>query len=324
MHVLAVVIPAYKPDFFRAALDSVVSQTDRRFRVYVGDDSGPPEIARICSEFSSAGVEIVYHRFEENLGRRSLTAHWNRCIALSGEPWVWLFSDDDVMAPDCVASIHAELSRGAGDDVLRFDTDVIDGRGRTLAVNPPHPDLETGADFIYARLRGERNSYVVEYVFRREAFDRAGGFPDYPVAWCADDVAWYSFAGGRPIRALPKGKVAWRASGINITDAKRKHQREKLEAGSRFLRFVRDEVAPSDRGGTRTAEDWRLAEERWWIGQVRYLMPLGPSLWPTVLRSSRGVWRRVGLGKLMTLAVWNAVAALRALRGGVRRLAQRG
>lgn len=324
MHVLAVVIPAYKPDFFRAALESVVGQTDRRFRVYVGDDGGPPEIAHICSDLSSSGVEIVYRRFEENLGRRSLTAHWNRCVALSSEPWVWLFSDDDVMAPDCVASIHEELSQGAGDDVLRFDTDVIDGHGKTIAVNAPHPSLETGGDFIYARLRAERNSYVVEYVFRREAFDRTGGFPDYPVAWCSDDVAWYSFAGGHAIRTLSQGRVQWRASGLNITDAKGKHQREKLEAGSRFLRFVRDEVAPRDQAGTRSPADWRRAEETWWVGQIRYLMPMGPSLWIPVLRASRGVWPRATVAKLASLAVWNAIATLKALRGVGRRLLRRG
>ena len=320
MHVLAIVIPAYKPDFFRAALDSVAAQTDRRFRVYVGDDGGPPEIGRICASFSATGVDIVYRRFDENLGGRSLTAHWNRCIALSEEPWVWLFSDDDEMAPNCVASIHEELSRNRNGNVLRFNTDVIDGRGKTLAVNASHPEVETGVDFLYARLQGERNSYVVEYVFRRDAFEREGGFPDYPVAWCADDVAWYSFSGGGEIRTLTNGKVRWRASGLNITDANRRHQREKLEAGSRFLRFVCDEVAPSDRSGSRAPDDWRRAEEHWWVDQIRYLMPLGPALWPRVLRASDGIWRRNGAGKVVTLAVWNVIATLRALRGVVRRL----
>ncbi len=316
-------IPAYKPEFFRAALESVVAQTDRRFRVYIGDDGGPPEIERICTDLSTSGVEIVYRRFDENLGRRSLTAHWNRCVALSSEPWVWLFSDDDVMAPDCVASIHEELAKGAAGDVLRFDTDVIDGQGKTLAENEPHPALETGVDFIYARLRGERNSYVVEYVFRRDAFDRVGGFPDYPVAWCSDDVAWYSFAGGLPIRTLSKGRVQWRASGLNITDAKRKHRREKLDAGSQFLRFVRDEVAPRDRAATRSPAAWRRAEEIWWIGQIRYLMPMGPSLWIPVLRASRAIWRRAGVAKLASLTLWNTIATFRALRGVGRRLLRR-
>jgi len=323
MHALAIVIPAYKPDFFRAALESVAAQTDRRFRVYVGDDAGPTEIRRITEEVAASGVDLVYRRFDENLGRRSLTAHWNRCVALSTEPWVWLFSDDDLMPEGCVAAVHEEIARPSAPSVLRFDTEVIDARGRTLAVNEPHPSTETGVDFIHARLNGERNSYVVEYVFRREAFDRSGGFPDYPVAWCADDVAWYEFSRGSEIRTLRGARIRWRASGLNITDAKRKNQREKLEAGSRFLGFVREEVEPADRSGRRSADDWRRARERWWIGQVRYLMPLGPALWPAVLRSADGVWGRNGAGRVATLGAWNALAALRRVRGVARRLAER-
>jgi len=319
MTVLAIVIPAYKPDFFRAALESIAAQTDRRFRVYVGDDCGPPELARACADLAARGIDVVHHRFDENLGSRSLAAHWNRCIALSDEPWVWLFSDDDVMAPDCVAAVHAALAKGQLDHVLRFDTEVIDRNGKTLATNPPHPPTETGTDFIYARLRGERNSYVVEYVFRRAAFERAGGFPDYPVAWCADDVAWYSFASGGVIRTLPAGRVCWRASGVNITDAKRRNQRAKLDAGRRFLAFVRERVAPGDTHSARSPNDWRDAAERWWVAQVRYLMPLGPSLWPRVLDSAKGVWRRAGATAVVTLAWWNAVATLRFLRGLARR-----
>jgi glycosyltransferase involved in cell wall biosynthesis len=324
MHTLAIVIPAYKPDFLRAALDSVAAQTDRRFRVYVGDDGAPPEVGAICatlsSSFAEAGVELVYKRFEENLGQRSLTAHWNRCIALSAEPWVWLFSDDDIMEPDCVASVYDELSKGRCGGLLRFNTEVIDARGRTRSPNAVHPEVETGVDFIYARLLGVRNSYVVEYVFRREAFDRAGGFPDYPVAWCADDVAWYDFSRGGEIRTLARGKVRWRASGLNITDAKRRNQREKIDAGSRFLRFVNNQVQPADRAENRSAEDWRRAAERWLLDQIRYLMPIGPALWPRVLASSRGVWRRSALGKVIRLTAWNATAAAHALRGAARRL----
>jgi hypothetical protein len=323
MNALAIVMPAYKPDFFRAALESVAAQTDRRFRVYVGDDAAPREIGRVVREMSPAmaarGIELVYRRFEENLGRRSLTAHWNRCIETSSEPWIWLFSDDDLMAPDCVASLYQALDRGEQAAVLRFDTEVIDANGSASAVNPPHPTRESGVDFLYARLNGERNSYVVEYAFRRDGFARMGGFPDYPLAWCADDVAWYELSRGSEIRTLPSGKVMWRASGLNITDAKRKNQREKLEAGARFLRFVRDVVEPADSSGARTAADWQRARERWWIGQVRYLMPIGPSLWPAVLRSAEGVWRREGAERLGTLGAWNAIATLRAGRGLVRR-----
>ncbi|SVA69461.1 uncharacterized protein METZ01_LOCUS122315, partial [marine metagenome] len=91
---LAIVIPAFKPDFFRATLESIVVQTDMRFQLYVGDDCGPPEIFEICSSFPD--LDLKYYRFPANLGSQSLTEHWNRCVALSSEPWVWLFADDDL------------------------------------------------------------------------------------------------------------------------------------------------------------------------------------------------------------------------------------
>jgi hypothetical protein len=84
---------------------------------------------------------------------------------------------------------------------------------------------------------------------------------------------------------------------------------------------VRERVAPSDSRGSRTSADWEDACERWWVGQVRYLMPIGPALWPKVLSSAEGVWRRKGLARVATLAWWNTVAALRSFRGLVRRAA---
>jgi glycosyltransferase involved in cell wall biosynthesis len=318
MHALAIVIPAYKPTFLRAALDSIAAQTDTRFRVYVGDDAAPAEVAEICASYGDGRVDLVYHRYDENLGRTSLTAHWNRCVRLSTEPWIWLFADDDVMEPACVARLYRELEGSAPSDLLRFDTTVIGARGDVLSENPPHPPVESGVDFIHARLIGERNSYVVEYVFRRDAFERAGGFPSYPVAWCADDAAWYLFSKGGRIRTLQGPRVLWRASGLNITDAKRANQREKLTAAAMFLRFVEEEIRPSDASGRSEAE-WRDAEERWYRGQVQYLLPIRPSLWGDVIRGSADIWRVPRWQKVMKLSLGGMGGWARQLRTSLTR-----
>ncbi len=318
MPALAIVIPAHRPDFFRETLESLAAQSDRRFRVYVGDDAGPPEIGALARDAATAGLDLVYHRFDENLGGRSLTAHWNRCVALSSEPWVWLFADDDVMGPGCVAGFHDACERDDAPSVLRFDTTVIDAESRLVRVNPRHPDRETGVDFVYARLAGERHSYVVEYVFRREAYDRAGGFPDYPVAWCADDAAWFLFADERGILTVRRDTVAWRASGRNISTTRTHHRAEKLTAAIDFLRFVEREVMPRDRAAWRTSEHWLRARERWFVEQLRYPVPVGPALWDQALGASRGLWRASLAHKVATLGLWNVRAKWRALLGTER------
>lgn len=304
---LAIVIPAYKPGFLRTALASVAAQTDRRFRLYVGDDAGPGEVADICAAYAASGEDITYHRFEANLGRTSLAAHWNRCIARTSEPWVWLFSDDDVMLPDCVAAIHAELPRAGDVDVLRFDSEVIDGQGRRLCTNPPHPQVESGADFIFERMFGRRRGYAVDHVFRRKAFDAAGGFPEYPFAWGSDYAAWFLFSRRGGIRTLRAGRVQYRETRQSISGANRRHQREKLRAHLQFLRFVEREVAAAD-GQQRSQEEWRRAMEHWFVGHTQYLMPVGPSLWAAILRESHRWWRRGMLSRARSLALWDARA----------------
>ena len=313
MHQLAIVVPAWKSDFFRSALESIQAQTDRRFTVYVADDGAPAEVGDICRTFDD--LELVYHRFEENLGGTSLVGHWNRAIERTSEPWVWLFGDDDEMHPECVARFYDALGDlDPGVSVLRFDTDVIDEAGRVRDRNTRHPGEEVGAEFIYDRLLGRRNSYVIEYIFRRSAFDHAGGFPDYPAAWCADDTAWFTFAAGHPIVTLPGPRVRWRASRVNITGANQSHQNEKIQAGRRFLDFVKTTVEPGD--AERTPEDWATARSRWFEDQVRYLSPLPGALLRDVIGPD-SPWARSRIERMVLAHMWTLRARV---RGAIRRL----
>jgi len=237
---------------------------------------------------------------------------------MTTEPWVWLFSDDDLMLPGCVAAIHDAIRRGAAADVLRFDTQVVDELGNRISLNPPHPVRESGADFIYERLLGRRQGYVVECVFRREAYEAAGGFPAYPAAWGADYAAWYLFSRRTGILTLNSGGVLYRRSAHSISGARRLYQRDKLDATLRFLGFVEREVMPAD-SRRRSREDWRRATQNWFLGQVHSLLPVGPSLWLAMVRASGEWWRRGWIPRLLSLSVWNVQRWIRHLGRAPRR-----
>ena len=82
---IAIVIPAYKCRFLRQTLDSIVVQTCRSFTVYIGDDASPQNLKEIVSDYADK-MNIVYRRFDTNLGGVDLPGHWDRCIALAKEP----------------------------------------------------------------------------------------------------------------------------------------------------------------------------------------------------------------------------------------------
>jgi hypothetical protein len=241
---LAVIIPAWKPEFLVDALRSLANQRDRRFRVYVGDDHGDPRIASITREFADR-MDLVYERFGARLGDKSLVWQWNRCVRLSSEPWVWLFSDDDVAGNECVARFYQALEHThAHYAVYRFNTVRIDANGAVLLVNPPHPTSESSIEFLYHVLTNQRRSYAAEYIFSRSTFDRCGGIVQFPLAWCSDHATWASFGQETGIALIEGAHVRWRASGLNLTTkASSEFAEQKIEAVRSFCIWLRSFLA---------------------------------------------------------------------------------
>ncbi len=236
---LAVVIPAYKSRYFRETLASLARQTNRDFKVYIGDDASPEPLEKIVREFSNE-MPIHYVRFEKNLGRISLTKHWERCVELGNEPWVWMFSDDDIADANCVEKFYLELkATGGRHDLYRFNTVSIGGDGRPLSENAAHPQNESGADFLVARLRGRRTSYAQELIFSRLACELTGGFPDFPLAWASDDAFIAQMGIRKTIHVIPGARVSWRLSGQNISgENSRGTAAQKFQACREFVQWA--------------------------------------------------------------------------------------
>jgi hypothetical protein len=288
---LAIVIPAYKGRFLAEALGSLAAQTDRSFRVYVGDDCSPDDLAGICRGFDES-LDLVYHRFPENLGKTSLSAQWDRCVALSREPWIWLFADDDLMDRECVAGFHRVLEQTAGAfDLYRFNTRTIDSAGRVIKINRPHPEHETALTFAYHRLRGDRDSYACEYVFSRTTYGDCGGMAHYPLAWCADDASWIRFSARTGIRTVAGPCVLWRRSGLNITAVREGTIPEKLRAAAMFSDELAQRFSSADfsRAGI-PRPLFEEARQDWFFGQIQSLAPIPWRLWlnlPAVPKGSK-------------------------------------
>ena len=126
MKKLAIIIPAYKPRLLQETLDSIAKQNNHEFTVYIGDDASPYPLESIVDRYKNK-FDIIYHRFEQNMGKKDLPGHWERCILLSAEELIWLFSDDDLMPFDGVARIiRASQKHSEGKYIFRFPLEVVD------------------------------------------------------------------------------------------------------------------------------------------------------------------------------------------------------
>jgi glycosyltransferase involved in cell wall biosynthesis len=286
---LSIVIPAYRGRFLAAALESVARAADDDTEVLVGDDASPDNLRDIVRPYQSR-LNLRYHRFETNLGGRSLTKQWDRCVALSQGQWVLLLGDDDLIDENYVRAFRETFAATRGEfDVYRFDTRWINATGAVIRSGDSHPDVQQWDEYLLARFRGQSYTFTCDNVFSRRAYNRAGGFVDLPLAWCADDASWIAFGALTGFKKVSGAFAYWRLSGENISSNRPELHTQKLVSMSRFLGWL---AMQRRAGGLGNSVKWPLIQsagvawffDRLWHGAG----VLRPAELPGVVRA---LWR---------------------------------
>lgn len=214
---LAIVIPYYKILFFDEALQSLANQTDKRFNVYIGDDASPECPSLVIDKYKGQ-LNLVYHRFESNLGSTSLVQQWDRCIALSSnEEWMMILGDDDVLGESVVENWYNNYNNFyLHSTVVRFATKMIIQDTGEITSLYTHPMWEKATDSFWRKFKHLTRSSLSEYVFSRKVYKKFR-FYNYPLAWNSDDRAWLDFSDDKPIFTINEGIVYFRLSMYNIS-----------------------------------------------------------------------------------------------------------
>lgn len=215
---LAIVIPFYKISFIEETFQSLANQTNKNFKVYIGDDASPDDVSVILAKYRGF-FDFNYFRFSENLGGKSLVQQWERCIELvKDEKWLMILGDDDVLDENCVELFYNNLSEieEGNINVVRYSTVVIDKSRNEISKIHIHPKFELSIDFLMRKFQGGTRSSLSEYIFKLEDLKRIK-FKDIPLAWYSDLLAVLEVSNFSTIFTINDAKVYFRWSGENIT-----------------------------------------------------------------------------------------------------------
>lgn len=214
---LAIVIPYYKITFFEATLQSLVNQTNKQFKVYIGNDASLEDPTALLEKYKDQ-FDFVYYKFEENLGGISLVQQWERCIALSGkEKWLMILGDDDLLGENVVLEFYKQYDVfDSISNVVRYATIVLNEQNNSKSSVFFHPQLELGSDFFIRKVKGNTRSSLSEYFFKRKVFLKYQ-FQDYPSAFYSDDRAWFDFSENRPIYTINESIIYIRISDYSLS-----------------------------------------------------------------------------------------------------------
>lgn len=215
---LAIVIPYYKFTFFEATLLSLSTQTDKRFKVYIGNDASSEDPSDLLERYYGE-FDFIYHRFETNLGGTSLVQQWERCIDMvAEEEWIMILGDDDTIGYNCVASFYEHIREVEQQkiNVIRYATVVIDQNDAKISIVHTHPKYETSVDFLMRKFKGGTRSSLSEFIFKKDVFLEIK-FKKFPLAWHSDILAVLEVSVFGLIYTINEGVVSFRWSGENIT-----------------------------------------------------------------------------------------------------------
>jgi glycosyltransferase involved in cell wall biosynthesis len=177
---VSVCVPLYRKEAYIAeTIRSVLAQTFTDFELIVLDNASPDRSAEIARSFSDPRLTVV-----ENPVTIGPTENFAAAVALSRAPLVKVLCADDLLHPTCLERQVAVMAQDPALAMVTCRQDVIDESGRVLS----HDRGLRSADLVGRQSRpavvrrlvrhgGNPVGNVNNVVFRRAAFDAAGGFP---------------------------------------------------------------------------------------------------------------------------------------------------
>lgn len=177
-------LPAYKAEYLKESIGSLLAQTYSDFKITVSDDNSPEDIKEIVDSFKDNRIE--YRRNEENIGGLRLAEHWNLLLDLCDTEYLIVASDDDVYSTKFLENIDFLTIKFPLVNVFRARTQRINNDGEVTSREDIFEEYQGCVEALHGMFCGNYIGCVGNYVFRTDALRQAGGFADLPYAWFSD------------------------------------------------------------------------------------------------------------------------------------------
>lgn len=221
------IMPAYKAAFIKESIKSILNQSITDFELVVVDDNSPYDIKTIVDDINDD--RIKYYRNNENIGGTDLVKQWNHCLDYAKGTWIILATDDDIYHPDFLKTADQLLDKFPQADIFRARIAAF--RGCDISdisiVEPCMPEFTTNLEFFFSQYTFLFGG-IPQYVFRKTALMKIGGFTYFPCAWGSDDITSLLLS-DKGVVCSSNTLVYFRYSGQNIS-SEGKFEKEKVIA----------------------------------------------------------------------------------------------
>jgi len=237
----SIIIPAYKAQHLRQAVQSVLAQSCADYELLVVDDCSPYELKTELTDFHDH--HISYHRTPHNLGGQDPSRTWNFALQLAQGDLIILLGDDDELAPNYLEEMKRLADRHPAASIYRARLQLTNETGIVLDYGWPLPETEMWDEFLYFRHRHRRLQSTSEMAVRASSLREIGGYVPMPLALGSDDLTWLALSVNHPIISTNHTYARWRRHSQSISDAvwsEKKHKPYLNELYRRIILFLNE------------------------------------------------------------------------------------
>lgn len=214
---LAIVIPYYNIHYFEETLKSVAAQSNKNFRLYIGNDASPHDPLTLIQKYFKEG-EYLYYAYQDNVGGKNLALQWERILENVTEEWFQILGDDDMISENFVEAFYNCLPSVNAKNIsaIKFTHEWVDEENKTLEVFDYKSTTISAVHFFIKKYRNEVKSSLSENIFQTKMLKKYG-FEKIPLAWGSDDLALLCFSNFGTIQYNQNSKVLVRISSSSIS-----------------------------------------------------------------------------------------------------------
>lgn len=231
-------LPAYKGCFLDKMLRSIKEQEYSNFKCIISDDCSPEDLRIICEPYLSDS-RFSFRRNRENMGLNHLVEHWQMLVNMCNTEFFIMAGDDDIYDKHFLTEIDILTEKYPNTDLYRGRVAIINEEDRVLQKERIYEEYWNQHYFYRIYFNPMFMFSEANYVYRTDAFQKKGGYVDFPLAWFTDGATHLQMA-ERGVANTPDITFLSRVSTINITgDDSRELASRKLDATFLFIEWIK-------------------------------------------------------------------------------------
>ena len=212
----SVLIPIIKGKFLNIAIDSVLKQTFSDWELILYNDCSPDDIDGIVGQYKN--YKIKYFKGEKNIGLEDPSKTWNKMVSVANGEYVCILGDDDYISENYLEEINKLILKYPKVSLFRAKVIKVDEKNKTILEGDNLPEFETWDQMLYGRNVIKRLQSTSEFVIKKNALDKIGGYINFPRACGSDDATYVALSKENGVVSTNDASAYWRKSSLNISD----------------------------------------------------------------------------------------------------------